>query len=173
MDVIEELKSVRLQKNLARFSCRAISDDAAKKMYLFKVLEFSYLLNELLENKVLEEMDIKKLLIFPTDKEIEPLAFYIHNSTEKIIFLETYTSKPEIINEFQQLLNEISKDSRLEYTSCENSIRKSIEINLIRGADQKALEYLLSNELKCILEYSQIYLDLDSKNKHIQKRIKI
>jgi hypothetical protein len=175
MDVVDELKSISLEKHLAKLACKELSEDAAKKAHLFKVLEFSYFLEELVVDKALEKLDLRKLLIFPTDNSIEPITFYIHSSAEKIIFLEAHTAAPEIINDFQKLLNDISKTSRLEYTSGLN-ISKAIEIELIEGAGEKAVEYLLSDELKAILEYSQMQLELDVDEiteEHSEKKLKI
>lgn len=175
MDVVDELKSISLEKRLAKLACKELSEDAAKKAHLFKVLEFSYFLEELVVDEALEQMDLRKLLIFPTDNAIEPITFYIHSSAEKIIFLEAYTKSPEIITEFQNMLNDISKTSRLEYTSG-LTISKSVEIDLIEGAGEKAIEHLLSDELKSILEYSQMQLDLDVdevKEDHAEKKLKI
>lgn len=175
MDIVYELKSISLEKHLAQIAYKELSEEAAKKSHLFKVLEFSYFLDELVNHPALVELDLKKLLIFPTDNAFDPITFYIHNSTEKIVFLEAYTNSPDVIAKFQNLLNDISKTSRLEYTSG-FSISKAVEIELIEGAGGKAIEYLLSNELKSILEYSQMQLDLDVDEvieEHSEKKIKI
>jgi hypothetical protein len=176
MDVVDELKTVSLEQCLARLACREISEDAAKKMHLFKVLEFSYFLEELVIDEALAQLDLKKLLIFPTDNEITPITFYLHSSKEKIIFLGAYTNSPNIINEFQKLLNDLSKTSRLEYMNCDLSISKAVEIELKKGAGKKSIDYLLSEELKSILEYSQMQIELDDEpivDEHSEKKIKI
>jgi hypothetical protein len=176
MDVVDELKTISLEQHLAKLACKEISADAAKKTHLFKVLEFSYFLEELVVDEALGQLELKKLLIFPTDNEVTPITFYLHSFKEKIVFLGAYTSSPEIINEFQQLLSDLSKTSRLEYMNCDLSISKAVEIDLKRGAGKKAIDYLLSEELKSILEYSQMQIELGDdviEDEHDEKKIKL
>jgi len=173
MDIVEELKTISLEKRLAKIACGKISEDYAKKTHLFKVLEFAYLLEELVDDSDVEEMDIKKIIIFTTDNVIEPINFYIHNSTDKIIFLEAHTDSKDSIKELEKLLSDVTKISKLEYTNCVNYVSKAIELEVKVGIGKEATEYLLSNELKAILEYSVMQLELDSKEDKEDKSLKI
>lgn len=171
MDIIAELKRISSEKDNTKNILKSMNDEFEKKLHLFRVFEFAYAIDTLIADKHCEK-HLCVLKIFNNKYESRPLMLIVSDSKGNEI-LKGFPQVPETIMELKPLVEHIAT-CKIEYTCCGNiSVGTPLKIELKKGAGSEILKHLLSDELRAMLDYSQMQIELDDKKEIAPKKIKV
>lgn len=177
MDIKKELEKLNSTKGFGENIIKDIineQEELEKKLYLFKVMVLANKLEDAVGKDFFKPEQIASVKIFFEfyDHIYVDTEFYlITESGEKVSesHNKIYYEKPILF--FGELFGELGRN-KVDFISSDNEL-KEIKIELKSGIKEKVLEIFLSEELKTILEYNKMELDLPNNNENNSKRMKM
>ena len=167
MDIVNELKIIESNQNNKKELLRSLTYDFDKKLHIFKVIEFAYAVDNLLEDKKYAKY-INSIRIMNNQYPNRPVMISVIDNKKNDILRNSINLMDEIKN-LSPLIENI-RDSKIEYTKCNIPLSKTINIEFKKGAGEEILKHLLSDELFTILQYSKMQLELDNKKEDTNKK---
>jgi UDP-N-acetylglucosamine 2-epimerase len=160
MDIVNELKIIESNENNKKKLLQNMTDDLDKKLHIFKVIEFAYAIDSLLENPKCNKY-LSSVKFFNNQYPYRSLMITVLDNKEHNILRDSIN----LMEELQDLvvLIENIRDSKIEYTKCDMPLNISIKVELKKGAGEEIIKHLLSDDLLSILKYSQMQIDLEPK----------
>lgn len=169
MDIINELKKLSLEDSNTKQILKNMNDEMEKKLHILRVFEFAHAIDSLAKDKKYQKY-LKIIKVFNNTYQSRPLMMIFLDHHDNDVLRYSINVMQELV-ELKPLIENIVK-SKIEYTNCDIPVGKFISIDFKKGMKDEILKYFLSDELKTILDYSQMQIDLDEKS-NTQKKLKI
>lgn len=167
MDIVSELKIIDSNKGSEKKLLRNLTDEFDKKLHIFKVIEFAYAVDKLLEDKK-NISYINSIRIMNNQYPTHPIMITVLDNKKNDILRNSVNLSNEI-QELKPLIENI-RDTKVEYTKCNIPLSQTIKIEFKKGAGEEILKHLLSDELFTILQYSKMQLELENKKDDTNKK---
>lgn len=185
MDLVKELEKMQ-KENLYPHSIvdyiNKEKEELEKKGYIFQVLAIAKDIEDYISLKNFSLCNIGGFGLDCCDHNdgTHSVAFYFYRPNGEIINHDNEMKKqyPEIIQRFREIFNGSSfgglKDLEMKSAYLNEDFVQSgcVEIDLEVGAGEEIVNNLLSKELKTVLDYSKMQLELDDK-KEPSKKLKV
>lgn len=185
MDLVKELEKMKNGNLYPHAIVEDINKEKAeleKKGYVFQIMAIAKDIEDYISLKNFSLCNIGGFGLDCCDHNdgTHSVAFYFYRPNGEIINHDNEMKKqyPEIVQRFREIFNGSNfnslKDLEMKSTYLNEDFVQSgcMEIDLVKGAEEGVLDTLLSKELKTILDYSRMQLDLDDK-KEPSKKLKV
>jgi len=169
MDINNELKLINGLDENPKDLIKKMNEIMAKKLHLFKVMEFIYTIESFLDNKKYKK-HLSQMKIFNLNYPDRPIMIQLVDSQQNDIL-----RSPDL-KDLEQELRPIIEDivtNKVEYTNVHIKVGETIKINLKDNYKQEIFNNLLSYELLKTLEYSQMQLAIEFKSSKALKKSKV
>lgn len=164
---------MNIQKELKEFLSRDSNDNKSiikqaeeyrktleKKTHILAVLNIAHVIDKLVDNKILEKAKVSYIKLRIGD------VFDSYDQNKNFLW-DAYDKKIAKIN------NSIKEVFKSELNEKYLGAHLSTFIDLEKPVKEQVFKILLSKELRTIVEYNQMQMDLSEKNHEITKKLKL
>jgi hypothetical protein len=182
MDITKELEKMQkgnLYPHAIVEDINKEKEQLEKKGYIFQVLAIAKDIEDYISLKDFSICNIGGFGLDCCDHNdgTHSVAFYFYRPNGEIINHDNTMKKqyPEIVQRFREIFNGSNfdglKDLEMKSKYLNDAFVQSgcVEIDLELGAGEEVLNALLSKELKTVLDYSRMQLDLENKSEPSKK----
>jgi hypothetical protein len=169
MDIIKELELVKNSDGELKNVLKYIREERElwnKKLYIFKIIEVADDIESLIKEGVFKDHSIEHILIYhDAGGEID---FSFHNEAKSKI---NPTVALRYFSPYKTLSTIFARERELYQQYITENIK--VFIDLKENIQEQVVNALLPEELKTILKYSEMNLEIPNKEESVTKRPKI
>lgn len=168
MDIIQELKNINSNQNNFKAIMQTMEEEKEEmhqKLHLIRVLALAQSIDDKIKNGYFKERNISSLELSRGVYGVIAYGFYEKGGD--------YSDDQEL-DGLGQILTSINEFKTKYVNEDFNSTKNNgYKIRLNKAFKEKLFEALLSEQLKKILEYSQLYSEMNDNNNSQVKKIKM